>query len=189
MTTSQDALKEFETQGKTDEPSQKKDMVSNPTIKLHNGEGEDSGLFVLGKFLMAKQIEKSTPQGKRKYMFVDVVLEKTNATATIKEGTKYRDVPVKPGDIVTLFAASRLFNAAVRLAPGTRLYAAYAGGAIEKGKLVHKHVIKTLPGSLTEKEQEYVSTQTKRREAAVDASKAKVEDESAAADAMSQLED
>ncbi len=189
MSLNDDVLKEFEG---AEEPNQKKDIASNPTIKLHNGDGEKTELFVVGKFLIAKAIEKATPQGKRKYMFVDIVLEKTNATATVKDPkakSGYRDVEVKAGDIVTLFAASRLFNAASRLSPGAKLYAKYDGGAIEKGKLVHKHVIKALPGTLTPKELEYVNAQNKRKEAAADAGKAKVEDESAAADAMSQLED
>ena len=192
MLDANDVLAQFEKEGKTEEPNQRKDSGSNPTIKLHNGEGEKTELFAVGKFLVAKRIEKNTPQGKRAYMFVDIILEKTNGKATIKDPkakSGYRDVEVKSGDIVTLFSASRLFNAASRLAPGTRLYAKYDGGAIEKGKLVHKFVIKTLPGTLTLKEQEYVNIQTKRKDASADASQAKQGDEAAAAEALSQLED
>lgn len=189
MTTNTDALKEFESQGKTDEPNQLKEMAANPTIKLHNSDGENTGLFVVGKFLTCKEISKNTAQGKRKYMFVDMVLEKTNASATVKDGTKYRQVPIKSGDIVTIYAASRLFNAASRLAPGTRLYAAYAGGVIQKGKLVHSHVIKTLPGTLTETEAAYIAAHNKRKEVAADATRSKAEEDKQAEDAMSQLED
>lgn len=192
MIDANDALNEFESQGKTEEPNQKKESIANPTIKLHNGDGEKTELFVVGKLLSAKRIEKMTAQGKRAYMFVDVVLEKTNAKATLKDEkakTGYKDVEVKAGDIVTLFAASRLFNAASRLSPGAKLYVKYDGGIIEKGKLVHKHVIKSLPGTLTPKEQEYVTAQNKRMESSANAGKAKVEDETAAADALSQLED
>lgn len=192
MANANDVLNDFESQGKTDEPSQKKDVVSNPTIKLHNGDGENTGLFVLGKVLLTKAVEKPTAQGKRKFMFVDMVLEKTNATATVKDEkskTGYRDVAVAPGDIVTIFAASGLFNAASRLSPGTRMYASYNGIKMQKGKGVHQHTIKTLPGSLTPKEAEYVAAQNKRKESAADATKAKAQDEDAAADAMKQLED
>lgn len=192
MTNANDALKEFESQGKTDEPSQKKDVASNPTIKLHNGDGENTGLFVLGKVLLTKAVEKATSQGKRKFMFVDMVLEKTNAVATVKDDkakSGYKEVAVKPGDIVTIFAASGLFNAASRLSPGTRMYASYNGIKMQKGKGVHQHTIKTLPGTLTETEAAYVAAQNKRKEAAADAGKAKAEDEAQAADALSQLED
>ena len=187
-----DALKAFEAEGPTEEPNQKKDSIANPTIKLHNGDGDKTELFAVGKFLVAKRIEKATPKGKRAYMFVDIVLEKTNATATIKDEKAkggYRDIEVKPGDIVTLFAASRLFNAASRLSPGARLYAKYDGGKMEKGKMVHQHVIKSLPGTLTPKELEYVNAANKRKEVAAVASQSKGNDEAEAADALSQLED
>ena len=189
MTNAQDSLKEFESQGKTEEPSQQKEGVSNPTIKLHNSDGTNTGLFVVGKFLCAKSVVKDTAQGKRTYMFVDMVLEKTNAVATLKDGAKYKEVPVKSGDIVTLYAASRLFNAATKLSPGSRLYAAYTGGIIQKGKMVHSHVVKSLPGTLTPAEAEYIASKNRKKEAAVDAAKSKSEEDKQAADAMGQLED
>lgn len=189
MTSANDSLKEFEAQGKTDEPSQIKEGQSNPTIKLHNSDGVNTGLFVVGKFLLAKSVKKTTPQGDRTYMFVDVVLEKTNATATLKEGAKYKEVPVKAGDIVTLYAASRLFNAASKLSPGSRLYAAYTGGIIQKGKLVHGHIVKSLPGSLTTAEMDYIASKNKKKDAAVDATATRAEEDKQAADAMGQLED
>lgn len=192
MIDANDALAQFEKEGKTEEPEQRKEVAANPTIKLHNGDGEKTELFVVGKLLTAKQVEKLTPQGKRRYMFVDIVLEKTNAPATIKDSkvkSGYRDVDVKAGDIVTLFAASRLFNAASRLIPGAKLYAKYDGGKMEKGKMVHQHTIKSLPGTLNAKEQEYVTAQNKRMEKSINAGQAKAADESAAADALSQLED
>ena len=192
MSNANDALKEFEAQGTTTTPDQKKESLAKPTIKLHNGDGTQTELFAVGKLLTTKRIEKMTAKGKRAYMFVDIVLEKTNAPATIKDEKSksgYRDIEVKAGDIVTLFSASRLYNAASRLTPGSRLYAKYDGGGIESGKMVHKFVIKSLPGALTPKEQEYVNASTKRKEASVNAKASQADDEAEAADAMSQLED
>ncbi len=189
-TTANDADKEFSAGGKVEEPSQTKEGIANPTIKLHNSDGTNTGLFVVGKLLTSKTVTKMTAQGQRRYMFIDIVLEKTNAVATVKiDGGKYKEVPVKAGDIVTLYAASRLFNAASRLSPGSRLYAAYTGGIIQKGKLVHAHVVKSLPGSLTASEMEYIAAKNKQKDAAVDAAKSKSEEDKQAADAIGQLED
>lgn len=189
MTNAIDAQKEFEAQGKTEEPSQQKEGTSSPTIKLHNSDGENTGLFVVGKLLFTKAITKYTNKDKRTYMFIEMVLEKTNATATVKDGTKYKDVPVKAGDIITVFAAARLFNAASKVAPGSRLYASYTGAIIQKGKTIHTHVVKSLPGTLTVAEKEYIAQRNKQKESTVDAEKAGLAEEAQAADALSQLED
>lgn len=192
MSKADEVLKTFEAAGNVVEPDQKKESLSRPTIKLHNKNGNKTELFVVGKLLTVKKVERMTPKGKRAYMFVDIVLEQTNTKASVKDDkapTGYRDVEVKAGDIVTLFAASRLYNAALRLVPGAKLYAKYDGGEIEDGKVIHRHIIKALPGTLTAEEAEYVARANERKEAAIAAAQSKAEDEAEAEHAMSQLED
>lgn len=186
MQTAEEALASFDTEGKaeTAEPAQN----VTPSIKLHDQDGNNVGLFVSGKLLGIRKIEKNGV----KYMFVELKLESTNAKATIKKGKSYGEVAVKAGDIISVYAASRLFNAVKDLPLGTRIFAKYEG--IRKvetprgRKDAHFFTTKKLPGTLTVDEQKYVDSKRERLTES-EAKKAQAGVEAEAEDNLSTLED
>lgn len=186
MKTAEEALAQFDTEGKAEtvEPVQN----NTPSIKMHDQDGNNIGLFVIGKLLGVREISKSD----MRYMFIEVRLESTNATATIKRGKDYPTVEVKAGDIVSVYASSRLFNAVKNLPLGSRVYMKYEGikkVQTPKGrKDAHIFTTKKLPGTLSPEDVRYIEARkdslTKKE---VEAAQKEVEAE--ATDALSTLED
>jgi hypothetical protein len=186
MQSADEALKEFDADGtaKTVEPEQN----NTPSIKLHDADGNNIGLFVSGKLLGVREIKKN----ELRYMFVELKLESTNAKATIKRGSSYPEIAVKPGDIVSVYAASRLFNAVKNLPLGSRVFTKYEGiKKVEtpRGKKdAHIFTVKSLPGQLTAEELTYVQRR-KDKLTEKEAKTAQATVEAEAADALSTLED
>lgn len=166
-----DALREFDVENKAEDVEPASSF--NPSIKMHDEDGANIGLYVSGRYLSSREIVNNGT----KLMFIDVRLEKTNAKATIKKGKAFPEVTVKAGDIVTVYASSRLYRAAKQLQPGTRVFFEYEGQKkveTPKGKkLAHIYKVKSLPGNLTPEDVSYLQSKTKKvvSEADVDASK------------------
>jgi len=185
--TADQALKEFDVEGKAEEVEPASNF--NPSIKMHDENGENIGLFVSGRYLSSRELVNNGT----KLMFIDVRLEKTNAKATVKKGKSFPEVSVKAGDIVTVYASSRLYRSVKSLQPGTRVFFEYEGQKkveTPKGrKLAHIYKVKALPGTLTPEDVAYLSSRTKKVVSEKEIETANKASEVEAEAALSQLED
>jgi len=164
MNTADKAIKAFEETGDTQNvvaPS----MEPTPSIKLHDEDGENVGKFVQGKYLFRRT---STGQY-GEIVYLDVRVSATNATATVKKDQAYVPVPVKEGDIISLYASSRLDKQLRSLEPGTDFIAVYRGLVKEKtskGKVhAHEYEVKAKKEPiLTPADVEYIKIQNSRQQ-------------------------
>lgn len=156
--TAEDALKDFDTEGKAEELEPVSNF--NPSIKMHDEDGENIGLYVSGRYLSSREVLNNGT----KLMFIDLRLEKTNAKATIKKGKSFPEVAVQAGQVVTVYASSRLYRSVKGLQPGTRVFFEYEGQKkveTPKGrKLAHIYKVKALPGTLTPEDVEYLKARS-----------------------------
>lgn len=182
-----EALKAFDTAGVSEdvEPT----SSYNPSMKLHDEDGTNVGLYVSGRYLRSRTIDNNGT----KLMFIDLRLESTNSKATVKKGKGYVEVSVKAGDIVTVFASSRLYRAINGLQPGTRVFFEYEGQKkveTPRGrKLAHIYKVKALPGTLTTEDVEYIKVRSEKRVSDKDVQESRENSEAEAEAAMSHLED
>lgn len=181
-----DALKEFDAEGKAEDVQPQSSFA--PSIKIHDEDSTNVGQYVSGRLLRTREANNNGTL----LMFVELRLEKTNAKATVKKGKEYPTVEVKAGDIVSVYASSRLYRAAKQLAPGTRVFFQYDGQKkveTPKGKkLAHIWTVKSLPGNLTPDDVAYLKARTKTASDS-EVAKSAVSTEVEAKEAMAQLED
>lgn len=189
MSNAQDALKAFQSTGDTEEvvPSA---LTPTPSIRLHDAEGKNVGKYIAGKYLGRR--EADGPNGK--LVFLDIRLRDTNQVATVKKGTSYPEVAVKPGDIVSLFASSRLDKAISPLELGTDIIAVYDGMKRVKTKkgMVWAHsytVNRSKTVTLSEDDKKHIGKSQTSKTTKEEAVKSKAKSEVEAEEALAQLED
>ena len=182
-----DALKEFDVDGKAVDVEPAASFA--PSIKIHDEDATNVGQYVSGRLLRTREV---TNNGTR-LMFIELRLEKTNAKATVKSGKSYAPIEVKAGDIISVYASSRLYRAAVSLSPGTRVFFKYDGQKkveTPKGKkLAHIWTVKSLPGNLTPEDVEHLRVRNNKAASDTDVASAKASTESEAKAAMNELDD
>lgn len=184
---SNDIMSQFDPEGKaeTAEP------VSNltPSIKMHDEDGLNIGKYVSGRLLSTRKIVKNGTN----LMFIEVRLESTNAKATVKKGNAYVEAQVTPGQLVSVYASSRLFRSVEPLAIGSRVLMTYEGQRkveTPKGrKLAHIYDVKHLPGVLSDEDLAHLKARAARKNAVKDVEASQKESEVEAEAALSQLED
>lgn len=182
-----DALKEFDADGKAEDVQPASSYA--PSIKIHDEDSTNVGQYVSGRLLRTREANNNGTL----LMFVELRLEKTNARATVKKGKEYPTVEVKAGEIVSVYASSRLYRAAKQLTPGTRVFFQYDGQKkveTPKGKkLAHIWTVKSLPGNLTPEDVEYLKSRNNKAVSDAEASTAKVQTDAEAKAAMADLDD
>ena len=188
MTNYTDALRDFDTKGKAVTVSTGSNIVI-PSIRLHDSEGENVGQFVAGTYLGRREAEG--PNGK--FVLLTLRLATTNAKATIKKGSSYPEAAVKAGDIINVFASSRLDRTVKDLELGTRIMVRYEGKKkidTPRGKVfAHFFDVKAIADALAPEDREYLKTQeaaTLSRQQAVVSRRTNEEEAEAA---LAQLED
>lgn len=188
MSNAQDALKDFESTG-TVQDVKPATMAPTPSIRLHDEEGKNVGKYIVGKYLGRR--EADGPNGK--LVFLDIRLVKTNQVATVKKDGKYPETEVKAGDLISLFASSRLDRAIKTLDLGSEVFVVYDGMARVKGKKgmvwAHTYTVKAKAGTLSPEDKEYVSRRSDNAASKEDAAKAKSANEAEAQQALSTIED
>ncbi len=184
MTNALDAKKRFEQTGDVQEVTP--DVVYPSSIKMHDESGANIGQYVTGRFLSARIVGT----GENTLRFVDIRLTATNAIATRKKGKAYVEAEVKEGEIVTIFATSRLMRALENVAAGSEVFLQYDGRKKIEGRKGVPHIwtVKAKPGTLSAEDIAHIQRVTgaaskKQAEAA------KVNNEAEAQAALAQLAD
>lgn len=166
---------------------------STPTIFIASMDADNIGAYLVASYLFSKAVPKKDDPTKDNY-FVEVrFIEGVNlGSVTLKEGSEYKPVILKSGDLATIFASSRLYRTLNQLKPGDRFKAVYQGMKRvkgQKGGAAHHFNVLAGGNSLTEEDRKYVEMRTnsnlRQVVSEVDASEAEKE----AVEAMSQLED
>lgn len=183
-----DALKDFESTGEITDVKPAS-MAPTPSVRLHDEEGKNVGKYLSGKYLGRR--EADGPNGK--LVFLDVRLDKTNQVATVKKDGKYPVVEVKAGDLISLFASSRLDRAIKTLDLGTQIFVVYDGMKKVKGKKgmvwAHTYTVKAKAGTLSPEDREYVNRRAEGKASKEEAETAKATNEADAEAALSKIED
>ena len=111
-----------------------------PIVQLHNKEGK-VGAYVVG-ILDATRAVKI---GKREQNVYNLKLIETNASIVKKEGKVMVDTEAKKGDLVSIFAPTRLDRVLKGIAKGIEVFIEYDG----REKFVNKDGIATNPHVFT----------------------------------------
>lgn len=197
MTSTNDILNAFNADGKATKVETPSTFKNNPTVFISNQDADNIGAYFVGTFLLGKSVPKKDDPTKFNF-YLECRLEKTTAssiTASDGKGT-YKPVEVKEGDIVSIFAPSRLFRAVSTLSPGTKFVAVYEGmrkpkDSGKKAGMAHHFAVQSKPGALTVEDVDYIKNRTKPTDTKPVVSKEEVSKASEAdqAEALKLLED
>lgn len=115
-----------------------------PTVRLHNKEGK-VGAYLVG-LLDSHHTAKVNGNDQEVYSFK---LIETNGVASKKEGTEYVDTEVKEGELISIFAPTRLARVLATVAAGAEVFIEYKGRepfVTKKGHKVNPHMFDVKAG-------------------------------------------
>lgn len=100
-----------------------KTFKSSPMLNLGGRKGKP-GDYAAGVF---KGLRENGKTGQERRAFATIILDDTNVTASIKEGTGYKDVKAVSGKEVSIYASSRLERALQNVPEGAEVFVEYQG--------------------------------------------------------------